>query len=68
MWVSEPDQFKPIFVETLEEALAEPKAFDLEEVADQLVPLPELGPPPEGPETDLLALANLVNLANQQMG
>lgn len=65
MWASEPDKLKPVYVEALEDALADIVAAPVFDTSD--LPLQPLGPPPDGPMTDLMQLANVINLANAQM-
>jgi hypothetical protein len=66
MWASEPENFKPFYVEALEDALADAMMPALATPISDL-PVQPVGPPPEGPATDLLQLMNAVNLANAQM-
>jgi hypothetical protein len=68
MWASEPENLKPFFVETLENALVEAAPLPaVPSLTASQLPVEPLGPPPEGPGTDLMQLANLVNMANAQM-
>jgi hypothetical protein len=70
VWASDPDALRPPYVDSLEEALAAPAPVlrPLERPARAVPRSPSPVPPPEQTGgTDLVALANLVDLANRTM-